>query len=664
MIRAVIISILAAVISLAQQPVAPTPDRVGSPRGESWSDYNVVNSFELGYRFSTVGGNIDQYRSAVNYGNGIRLLGSFFSMNSKDGHGRFFDEIVATTQGLGNDPYQSATLRIGKNRLYRYDLSWRLNNYFNPGLTTNGAAGQHLLDTQYRMQDHDFTLFPESNLKFFVGYTGTIQDGPAYSSVQLFDSRGAIYPLFADIRRARHEYRVGNEFRFAGIRVNWMHGWDDFKEDTPTALPGAGSPFAPQPPGSTLDSFQRLEPFHGTNPYWRVFLTTERKYFNVNGRFTYTSGQRGFVVDESASGPGRFGAEQNRQIVTYGNAQRPVATGNLNLSLTPWTKLSIVNSTSLYNVRTSGDSTFSQFDNSTQSAQTLNYNYLGIRTFANETQLNYQFSPLVGAFGGYQYSDRRIASIEQATIAGLPSTVPANQTNILHSGMFGIRIRPMKPLSVLVSAEVGHNNNPFAPVSDKNYHALNGRVQYRAKSLLLSAGAESNYNVNSVSLSSYSSQSRKYFANGSWDAKSWLTLDASFSRMHLYTIGGIDYFANSQFVFGESSLYLSNINSIVGGARFAIGNRASLYVGYSRVQDVGDGRSTPVGPQTGSALPIFQAAQTFPMKFESPLARLSIRIAERLRWNFGYQYYGYREKFYTAQGYRANTGYSSLSISF
>lgn len=661
MIRTLIFSLLAAAVVSAQQPVPPTPDRAGSPRGDSWSDYNIVNSFEAGYRFATIGGNLDQYRSAVNYGKGVRLLGSFFSMNSKDGHGRFFDEIVATTQGLGNDPYQSATLRVRKNRIYRYDLSWRLNNYFNPGLTTNSSGGQNLLDTQYRLQDHDLTLLPESNLKFFVGYTRGIQEGPALSSIQLFDSRGAIFPLFANVRRERNEYRAGNEFRIAGIRVNWMHGWDDFKEDTPLSLSGA---IPTQPPGGTLDSFQRVEPYHGTNPSWRVFLITDRKYFNVNGRFTYTSGRRAFVLDESASGPGRFGAQQNRQIVTFGDAQRPVATGNLNLSVTPSAKLSVVNSTSVYNVRTSGSSVFTQFDNATQSSEILNFDYLGIRTFTNETQLNYQFSPFVGAFGGYQYSDRRIASVEQVTIAGAPSTVPARQTNILQSGMLGIRLRPAKPLSILLSAEIGRNNNPFTPVSDKNYHALNGRAQYRTRSLLLSAGAESNYNVNSVSLSSYSSQSRKYFANGSWTAKSWLTLDASFSRLHLYTIGGIDYFANAQFIFGESSIYLSNINSIVAGARFAIRNRADLYVGYSRVQDAGDGRSTPAGPGVGSVVPIFQVAQTFPMTFESPLARLSIRIRERLRWNFGYQYYGYREKFYTTQSYRANTGYSSLSLSF
>ena len=56
----------------------------------------------------TVGGNLGKYRSDVNYGNGIRLLGSSLTVNSRDGHGGLFDEIVLTTLGLGNDPYQSA----------------------------------------------------------------------------------------------------------------------------------------------------------------------------------------------------------------------------------------------------------------------------------------------------------------------------------------------------------------------------------------------------------------------------------------------------------------------------------------------------------------------------------------------------------------------------
>src|SRR5947209_6953052 len=81
------------------------------------------------------------YRSVDNYRNGVRLLGSHLTVNSKDGHGHLFDEIVLTTMGLGNDPYQATMLRIQKNGLYRYDMSWRLNDYYNPGLTVAGNQG-------------------------------------------------------------------------------------------------------------------------------------------------------------------------------------------------------------------------------------------------------------------------------------------------------------------------------------------------------------------------------------------------------------------------------------------------------------------------------------------------------------------------------------------
>ncbi len=185
----------------------------------------------------------------------MRLLSSFLSINSKDGHGHFFDDLVLTTQGLGNDPYENATLRIAKNGLYRYDLIWRLNDYYNPGLRTGGQQGQHLLDTQYTTSDHDLTLFPDSNVKFFLGYTRGNQNGPALSSIQLFDSRGNEFPLFENVHRVRNEYRIGNEVRLFGLPFTWMHGWEDFKEDSGYASgPNPGNDPAN---ATTLSSFQR-----------------------------------------------------------------------------------------------------------------------------------------------------------------------------------------------------------------------------------------------------------------------------------------------------------------------------------------------------------------------------------------------------------------------
>ena len=117
----------------AQQVVAPTPEQVGPPRGETIGNYNITQSFETGYRFSSVSGDIGEYRSDVNYGNGIRLLGSSLSIVSKDGHGKWFDEILLNTLGVGNDHYQSATLSDQKNPQYQYKYDLAVQRLLQPG---------------------------------------------------------------------------------------------------------------------------------------------------------------------------------------------------------------------------------------------------------------------------------------------------------------------------------------------------------------------------------------------------------------------------------------------------------------------------------------------------------------------------------------------------
>ena len=653
----------------AQPTVAPTPEPVGAARGDNWSDYNIVDSFETGYRFRAFGGSFDQYRSTVNYGDGIRLLSSFFTMNSKDGHAPFFDEIVLTTQGLGNDPYQSATLRISKNKLYRYDMHWRLNDYFNPGLVTGGGLGQHLLDTEYTTQDHDFTLFPESNLKFFLGYSHGNQNGPAISTIQLFDARGNEFPLFENVRRVRNEYRVGNEFRVFGIRFNWMHGWEDFKEDS-SYLSGVNPGNNPANPTS-LTSLQRSEPYHGTSPYWRGALFADRKYFSANGRFTYVDGNRAFVLDETALGTARFSVPADRQIITSGVAQRPALTGNLTVSLFPTSKITVVNQTAVNNIRIDGNSVYAQFDNSTQSLDYLSFQFLGIRTIANETNVNLQAASWLGFFGGFNYSDRLIRSIVETNVQGSIFNSPSEQSNQLRSGVFGIRLRPVKALSILVNGELGRASRPLTPISERNYHALDARVRYKLKKLQFSASAQENYNVNSVSLSSYASHARTYSGDASWLPKDWFSLDASYSKLRLNTAGGIAYFAGGQFFTGQQSIYVSNLHIASLTGHLDIRKRADLFVGYSHTQDTGDGRDSgnpdPVAVQLlpGTLAQVaFQSAQTYPLRFLSPMARFSLRINQKLRWNVGYQYYGYNADFYNNLDYHAHTGYTSLLWSF
>jgi len=655
------ILILAAWITAAgcaQQVVTPTQAPVGPSTGDNTSNYNIVNSFETGYRWTSVGGDGEEYKSQVNYDNGVRLLGSSFSMYSRDGHGKYFDELTLSTVGLGGDPYESATLRIAKNNLYRFDMTWRLNDYYNPGLVSAGQASGNFRDTTYTSLDNDLVLFPESKIKFFIGYSHQVQEGPELTNV------GGLLPTdqspaiagqdtvgFTSLRDARNEYRLGNEFQLWGVTVNWMHGWEDFKEDF--LVPANGMPTS-----------QFINPYHGTSPYWRAGLFTNRKWFNLNGRFTYTGTRRAYVSDQSpflpASGPniGPF------QVATMGTGSRPAATGNFTISLLLGPKLTLTNSSAVYNIRTEGDYEFLQLNNGTGQFVTQDFQYLGIRTITNQTDLNYKMRKWIGFFAGYDYSDRSITSV---LTLGAPAY---EQTNILNAGVFGVRLRPLPPLTIMLEGEEGHANRPFAPKSDKNYQNLNARVQYKKKSLLLSSYVQTNYNNDSITLTAFSSHARTYAANFSWSPFGWLSFNADYVKLHLDTLGGLSFFDNGDLLQNQYSLYISNLHTGNIGLRFALGKRVDLYAGYSHIQDTGDGRNNPLGNGFGTTIPEFQAAQTFPMKYLSPLARVSVKLSNRIRCNVGYQYYGYHEDFFTSgdflpdHAYRATTAYSSVLWSF
>jgi hypothetical protein len=671
--RIVISLLFASSMVLAQDTVAPTTgEQTGPARGEEAHGYNVVQSWELGYRFASIGGDEGKYRSDVNYRNGIRLLSSYLTVNSQDGHGRLFDAISLSTQGLGNDPYEAATLRIEKNRLYRYDMIWRSNDYFNPGLTV--ANGEHLMDTNHRWQDHEITLLPQNWFRVRAGYSRTLQDGPALTTEQEFDTRGDVFPLFRDLREQYNEYRIGFDVSLRRFRLTVLRRWEYFKEDSTdnltATLAGASVPFGFAPDTSSLTAFTRAQPMRGNTGGWMGNLYGQEKWLAVNARFTYAGGRGNFIQNESAVGVDRFGAAQNRQIVVTGNADRPVTTGDLNLTFLPESRLSIVNNTSVSNTRMNGDNFYTQVDNATGLAQNISFQFLGIRLITNATDLHYRFSRTFDVFAGFRYSDRQIRSIEARTTPGVPfNNFNTEQVNLLHAGVIGVNWMPIKDLRFHAEAEVGSNNQPLAPFSLGDYHAIRSRLQYRKKNWSVGASYQENYNNNSIVITAYSSKARNYSAEASWSAKPWLAIDTSYSKLHLDTIGGVAFFAGlptPALVNGQESIYISNIHAANLGARIPLGSRADIYLGYNITKDTGDGR-TSLATQPTAIAQIFYNVQTFPLTYQTPLARISVKINSKLRYNLGYQYYGYHEQFGVLsefQNYRAHTGYTSLLWSF
>lgn len=637
---------------LAQEPVAPTDERVGAPRGASYGDYNILQSWELGVRFHSVRGNEGKYRSDVNYGNGLRLLSGRFSMNSKDGRGKFFDEITFASQGLGNDPYQMSTLRVSRNRLYAYNFLWRENAYYNPALAISN--GQHLMDTFRRLQDHDLTLFPQSRFRFFAGYSRNVQDGPALTTVLQFDGLGDQFPLFSDVNRRQSEYRVGGEARVAGFRLNVMHVREHYKEDSPSNLTGPSVGNNPAD-GVSLQSLSRTEPWSGDTPSWRVNLFRESRLWALNGRFTNSAGRRAFLFDESVMGTGRFGP-RNRQITVGGDAQRPVTTGQLTVSLFPMETITVTNHTAFHNTRIEGNANYTELENSDLAFSSVDFDSLGIRAISNVTDVNWRISARASVNGGMQFADRLVRSREHTVVFGSPFTVEVEQSNRLYAGIIGFRLQPSKELTLAAGGEIGRQDRPFYPTSDKDYHGFNARALWKKNTLTLSAMGRLFYNFNSVSLSSHSARNRYLSFDSSWTPRDWLAFDVGYSFIHADTATWLSYFVAFRPVQGEQSYYISNLHTLHAAAHVSLGRYADLALYYSRSEDTGGTRRQAPEP--------FYSAQTYPMLFDSPSVRLSVRLHNKIRWNVGYQHYRYLDGVLSSQNYRAHTGFTSILWTF
>ena len=651
----------------AQTTVAPTTgEQPGPANGENAGDFNIVQSWELGYRYATIGGDVAKYNADENYHDGVRLFASSLSLNSRNGHGKWFDEIVLTTQGLGGDPYESATLRVRKNNLYQYDAQWRLSQYFDPGLATSDGLQVENFTRQW--QDHNLTLFPQSKFRVIAGYGRNTENGPALSTTNLFEGEvGNIFSLFSNVHRLFNDYRIGGEAEFWGFKLSVMRRWEFYSEqDSPQTLaPGGATGFVPGV--TTLTNFYRTQPIHGNTPAWLVALLTERNRFAVNGRFTYSGGKDNFVLDESAIGTGLAGAE-NRLVMTYGTAERPVTTGDLNVSFFPFDRLTVTNNTSYSDTRMDGNSYYEEVDLATLTTQIVNFQFLGIRLITNSTDAHYRPSKKLDFFAGYSYSDREIRSIQSITTPGIPFVNMLNsQYDHVNAGVAGFNWFIAGPLVLHAEAEIGRNDNPFDPIDEKNYQSIDSRLQYRRKSISASVGYRQNYNNNSIVLTAYSAHARDYLADFSWSARDWLSFNTGYQQLHLDTAGGIAFFAGlprARLQSGES-IYISNIHAGNIGMHLALSKRADLYLGYSITRDPGDGRSALLPPGTVEAA--LDNVQTFPLSFQSPLARLTVPITPKIKWNAGYQYYGYREDFGllgALQNYHANTGYTSILWAF
>jgi hypothetical protein len=194
-------------------------------KGIDSGDYNIHQTLEFGYRDSQVGGNMNNYNTFVHLGDGARLFDYTLDMRSLDHDGLFFDNLSFSNFGYGGDPNDMSRLRIGKNKWFDFSYQFRrdkdfwnydlLANPLNQAAATAPALPQpianspHALDLVRRMQDFDLTLLPESRVRFRLGYSRNVNEGPAFTTAE----SGALPMVLEGVRDTSNAYRAGVDFR-------------------------------------------------------------------------------------------------------------------------------------------------------------------------------------------------------------------------------------------------------------------------------------------------------------------------------------------------------------------------------------------------------------------------------------------------------------------
>jgi hypothetical protein len=691
----------------AQPVVAPSPDKTGSPRGADLGSYNVTNSFEAGYRFTTVGGDANLFHNTENYGNGLRLFGGNFTMNSKEGHGLLFDALTLTTNGLGNDPYGMANLRIEKNEVYRYDMTWRKSNYTN--LPLDNGASANWMNTQRILQDHDLSVSVAKWAKLKLGYSRVHQTGPQDSTYEGYIGGlgRSVLPLLQEVRRDYNEYRVGTQLDFLGFRLTLQHQWEYFKDDTTTdpLVPGQPYPLALSQPYQPalpvtysplgITAYNRSNPMHGLNRGWFANLNRATKLWALNARMTYSKGENTMMYYETETGARgiansicsncALGAPTDAYTYAPGTARRPFTAGDVTFSLFPTDRLTIVNSTSAQNLRDDGAG-LAVIVNNVAAIKNVFWNYrIGDQRFSDALDANYHLTKWLGLNAEYRYTARWL--IDNLIRSGTTNSKDLNTlNNHLNAGTFGVRVKPLKGLSMDVDATIGRDNSALTPVAPAHYHNIRARADYRpSKRLRFGAAYRQVYNLNAPQpvvftsafgpppASYYSSHSRALSGTSSITLSNNWSLDVTYNKIHLDTFANLwaeEPAPNSVTIVsvpGYISRYVSNLHTVSVMARTTIQRRGTLYLGYNISKDTGDGRSVQNLGLTDPAASYMAGLNTFPMAYQAPMARLSIKISPKLQWNGGWEFYRYNQKFayFGYQPYyRAQTGFTSLTFTF
>lgn len=244
--------VVALVLFLGLPAAAQEPEKPSE--GINSGNYNVKQTIEFGYRFirdedfTDPRGTRSVYGTFVNLDKGVRLFEHTLEMRSLNHQGWLFDNFYISSFGYGGDPNDVTRLRFYKNKWYNFSGMFRrdrnfwdynlLVNPLNPNTPVANAPpgfspivldSPHRFQTTRRLSDFNLTMLPQSSIRFRLGYSRNISEGPSFSSFH----EGTDPLFFQDWKTTLNSYQLGVDLkRLPRTNISYDQFFHYYKGDT------------------------------------------------------------------------------------------------------------------------------------------------------------------------------------------------------------------------------------------------------------------------------------------------------------------------------------------------------------------------------------------------------------------------------------------------
>lgn len=703
-----------------------TPSPTSATTGEDAGDYTITSSVEFGYRGQRVDGDVNKFKSDLNYKAGPRLFDSSLYMKSKNGKGDLFDTMMVTSTGWGADPYGNVRISIEKPEWYRFEGTYRrfkyyrfLNNIANPNwlftpiaTPPNPVTGEHGFDTNTKMGDFDLTILPKNELiRFSFGYSPERYSGPTYTN---YHNGGNDFWLLLNTKSKADDYRVGADGTFGKVDWTFLQGFRRFRDDS-TIPAGIGLNINTTSTVAQLTSFLRQEPTRGSIDYTRFSLHSFiDNRLDITGRVIYSTSTTNSTYLETFAGrnfnfrittpvfpptpPAAQPNTTNPSSYTIANeTKRPSHVIDFGLTYLASDKFRLSNTFREEAFTIDGVASFSDFFSLTRpitggtrtdtfgvtnlpANKTTHYSRI-----TNTFEGDYQFNPRYSMHFGYRYGHRSdlvqtTGYVINANAPALGSTAPEIEENTTNSFFGGFKARPAKNFTLYFDAEHGSADNVFTRIGNYNYTNMRAKSRWSPNRTLVFNFAfilRDNSNpseIAGVSLNDFGVdlKTRVFTSSVDWMPNSNITVNGGYNYNWVDSSAVVDYFyqavpAPAARHPNGLALYYQRLNYFFLDVTARLNRRMTLYTSYRISQDGGQGsrRSDPAGTP-GTLI------SSYPMNYQSPEARLAIKLNRHFDWNLGYQYYAYNESdllntfpaSVRPQNYHAHLPYMSLRLYF